>query len=173
MEKISAYLIGELIQSNEAEAHTLQQKSYFGEKVRGKIQYSYSEALYLMEKNKIQVLDSKNKENDFDKLLNKLKKLDKKIQTKYPVFKDLRDKGFIVKTALKFGADFRVYDKGFGPGEEHARWIVFTDNETKSFNWQDFAAKNRVAHSTKKKLLIAIVDEESSVSYYEVDWIKL
>ncbi|MBU1252016.1 MAG: tRNA-intron lyase, partial [Nanoarchaeota archaeon] len=36
----------------------------------------------------------------------------------------------------------------------------------------DFSAKNRVAHSTKKNLLLAIVDEEGDVSYYEVRWVK-
>jgi tRNA-intron endonuclease len=36
--------------------------------------------------------------------------------------------------------------------------------------WHDFSAKNRIAHSTKKNLLIAIVDEEGDVSYYEVSW---
>jgi len=49
--------------------------------------------------------------------MNKFKRIDKKIQIKYPVFKDLREKGYIVKTALKFGADFRIYDKGQKPGE--------------------------------------------------------
>jgi tRNA-intron endonuclease len=38
--------------------------------------------------------------------------------------------------------------------------------------WHDFSAKNRVAHSTNKTLLIAIVDEESDVSYYEVKWTR-
>ena len=44
-------------------------------------------------------------------LLKKIQRLDKKIQIKYPVFKDLREKGYVVKTALKFGAEFRVYSK--------------------------------------------------------------
>jgi len=173
MEIIQAHLVGEIIQTNSAEAHSLQKKSHFGEFNRGKIQYSYPEALHLLHKKKIEILDGKNQSIDFDTLMNKLRKFDKKISIKFAVFKDLRDKGYIPKTALKFGADFRVYDKGFGPGEEHARWVVFVDSETKSFTWQDFSAKNRVAHSTKKKLLLAIVDEESDVTYYEVDWIKI
>ena len=84
----------------------------------------------------------------------------------------MRNRGYIVKTALKFGADFRVYDKGKKPGKTHAKWVVFVDHESKKINWNEFSAKNRVAHSTKKKLLLAIVDEESSVSYYEVSWIR-
>ena len=38
--------------------------------------------------------------------------------------------------------------------------------------WYDFASKNRVAHSTRKKLLIAVVDEENDVSFWESNWIK-
>lgn len=172
MAKIQTHIIGETIFSNDSEAFSLFEKSKFGEKISNKIQYMLPEALYLIEKGKINLIKGKT-ELSFEKALNYLKKIDKKIQTKYPVFKDLRDKGFIVKTALKFGADFRVYDKGDRPGQEHARWIVFTDNELKKFTWQDFSAKNRVAHSTKKKLLLAIVDEESDVTYYEVSWIKI
>ena len=84
----------------------------------------------------------------------------------------MRRRGFIVKTALKFGADFRIYDKGKRPGKAHAKWIVFVEHESKKLSWHEFSAKNRVAHSTKKKLLIAIVDEESDISYYEVSWIR-
>ena len=117
-------------------------------------------------------LELKEKKIPKKEVLNKLKRLDKRIQIKYPVFKNLREKGYIVKTALKFGADFRVYDKGKKPGKTHAKWIVFCDHESKRLSWSDFSAKNRVAHSTRKKLLLAIVDEESDVSYYEVSWIK-
>ena len=84
----------------------------------------------------------------------------------------MREKGYVVKTALKFGADFRVYEKGRRPGKSHAKWIVFADRETNKTSWQEFSAKNRVAHSTKKRLLLAIVDEESDVSYYEINWVR-
>ena len=172
MTKPKAHLIGGTIISNDSEAFSLFEKSRFGEKVSGKIHYMLSEALYLIEKNKISLIQGK-KELSFEQAIAKLKTKDKKVQTKYAVYKDLRDKGFVPKTALKFGADFRVYDKGDKPGDEHARWIVFADNERNKLTWQDFSAKNRVAHSTKKKLLLAIVDEEFDVTYYEVDWIKL
>ncbi len=171
MNKILTYLLGEVVSTNEAEAFTLYKKSNFGQPIGQKIQYSLSEALYLVEKNKIKIIKNK-KVLGFDELQKVFKKIDSRIQLKYPIFKDLREKGYVVKTALKFGADFRVYDKGRTPDEEHAKWIVFIEHESKKFSWHEFAAKNRVAHSTKKNLLIAILDEESDVSYYEVSWIK-
>mgnify|MGYP001181233227 CR=1 FL=1 len=172
MEKIQAHIIGEIISSNSAEAHSLHKKSYFGEKVENKIQYSFSETLFLVEKKKMDI-SSRNKKISKKELLKKFQRFDKKIQIKYPVFKNLRQKGYIVKTALKFGADFRVYNKGVKPGKKHAKWIVFVDHESKKLTWHEFSAKNRVAHSTKKKLLIAIVDEESDVTYYQVSWLKI
>ncbi|MFH1327201.1 MAG: tRNA-intron lyase [archaeon] len=171
MEKIQAQIIGEIISSNTNEAHTLYKKSHFGEPVSEKIQYTLSEAIFLVEKEKMEIL-SKNKKIPKKELLKKFQKIDKRIQIKYSVFKDLRERGYIVKTALKFGADFRIYEKGKKPGKAHAKWIVFAEHETKKTSWHEFSAKNRVAHSTKKKLLLAIVDEEADISYYEVGWIR-
>ena len=171
MQKITAHLIGEIISTNSSDAYSLFQKSSFGEQKNNKIVYSPSEALFLAEKGKLEIVSGK-KTLSHDELFTRLKRIDKKIQIKYPVFKDLREKGYVVKTALKFGAEFRVYDKGSKAGEKHSKWIVFTDYESKTFNWQEFSSKNRVAHSTKKNLLLAIVDEEGDITYYEVKWIK-
>jgi len=171
MEKIQAHILGISVSSNSQEAFSLYKKSHFGEPSGEKIQYSMPEALFLAERGKIDVFHGKKKISYRD-LMKKAQNIDKRIQVKYPVFKDLRNKGYVVKTALKFGADFRVYDRGFSPGEKHAKWVVFTDHESRRLTWHEFSAKNRVAHSTKKNLLLAIVDEENDVSYYEVRWIK-
>jgi len=169
--KIQAHILGESISSNSTDAFSLYKKSHFGEPIGEKVQYSLSETLFLLQNKKIEVLQGK-KELSFEDLMKKAQKIDKRIHEKYPVFRDLRQKGYIVKTALKFGADFRVYEKGSKPGSKHAKWIVFCDRESKTFTWHDFSAKNRVAHSTKKNLLLGIVDDEDDVSYYEVKWIK-
>ncbi len=168
---ITAYFSGDQISSTSQEAFSLYERSCFGEKTNSKISYAAFEALFLVQEEKMQVCSGK-KITLFDDLLKKLKRKDKKIETKFRVYNDLRKKGYIVKTALKFGAEFRVYDKGIRPGEDHARWILYTSTEHDLLSWHDFSSKNRVAHSTKKHLLIAIVDEENDVSYYEVSWLK-
>lgn len=171
IKKIKAIFDGESVSSNTKEAMTLHAQSRFGELKSGKIIYSMFEALYLLEKGRMDVYSSK-KKIKFDKLIEEARKKDKNIRTKYVVFRDMRARGFIVKTALKFGADFRVYDRGIKPGDDHARWILYPISETSSLTWHDFSAKNRVAHSTKKNLLIGIVDEEEDCTYYEIRWIK-
>lgn len=147
------------------------EKGRFGELVNGKFKYSLAETLYLLENNKIEVVE-KNNSLSPDEFLKKARRIDKNFWTKYIVFSNLRSKGYIVKTALKFGADFRVYDKGVQPGEDHAKWIVFPVHESKTLTWHDFSAKNRVSHSTRKNLLIGVVDDEDDVTYYEIAWKK-
>jgi tRNA-intron endonuclease len=171
MNQIKTYITGEIVSSADSDAFSLCKKSHFGEVKDDKIQYSLTEALFLLEKEKIEIF-SKNKKLSIKEFREKCSRIDKKIQIKYPVFKDLRERGYVVKTALKFGADFRVYEKGTKPGEQHAKWIVFAEHESKRLTWHEFSAKNRVAHSTKKNLLLAIVDEEGDISYYEVRWLK-
>lgn len=145
----------------------------FGEvNVHKKLQLSLIEAFYLMEKTRLEILDRRNSVFTFERFLNKAKKLEPQFWIRYCVFKDLRNRGYIVKTALKFGADFRVYDRGVRPGDDHARWVVYPVYEGSSMTWYEFAAKNRVAHSTKKRLMLGVVDDEGEVSYWEVRWLR-
>src|SRR3989344_1143427 len=118
---IKGYIVGDKVVSTSQEAFSWHEKSRWGEKKSGRIEYSGVESLFLVEEKKMQIFTGK-KEIDFDLLLKKIKKKDKKIESKLSVFSDLRKKGYIVKSALKFGAEFRVYDKGDRPEENHARW---------------------------------------------------
>ena len=173
-EKIKALLSNERVLAEACdESRELYNQSRYGVILdNGKVQLSLLEALYLIEKNKIEIRDAKNKTVDFESLLKKATKLESNFWIRYCVFKDMRNRGYIIKTALKFGADFRVYDRGVKPGEDHARWIIYPVHEGNVLTWYEFAAKNRVAHSTKKRLMMGIVDDEGDVTYYEIKWLK-
>ena len=160
-----------IFSSNAASAFELYNKSLLGERVKDSIHYSFIEALYLLENKKITIRE-KNKTLANKNLLEKAKKLEPNFWPRYKVFQNLKSKGYVVKTALKFGADFRVYSKGTKPGQEHAKWLVFPAQESSKWTWYDLAARIRVAHNTKKNLLIAIVDHEGDITYYEINWIK-
>jgi len=171
---VKALLEGGVVRTeNSDEARGLFKKASFGRLLDdGRVQLSPIEAVYLAAKKRIKVLDGKGETIPVDKLVAKVRGKDRNFWPRYSVFKDLRDRGYIVKTALKFGADFRVYERGVKPGEDHARWVVYPTSEHERLTWQEFAARNRVAHSTKKNLLVGIVDDEGDVSYWEVRWLK-
>jgi len=172
LDKFEIIFTGENAISSDKMAKDLYGQGRFGEIVNDKVQYSLVEALYLLERDKVILLDSKGKKINFDNFVIKARKIEPNFWVRYCVFKDIRSRGYIVKTALKFGADFRVYERGVKPGEDHAKWILYPVNEGAALTWYEFSAKNRVAHSTRKKLLIGVVDEEGDVTYYEIKWTK-
>ncbi|MBI5003005.1 tRNA-intron lyase [Candidatus Woesearchaeota archaeon] len=170
---IPCRIISDIVQTDNSDvALELHNQGRFGEIEDHRVHLSFLEGLYLLEKEKIKILDSHNKKLSSDAFLKKAERKEKKFWVKYRVYRDLRDRGYLVKTALKFGADFRVYDRGVKPGEDHAKWIVYPTYEADVLTWYDFSAKNRVAHSTKKRLLLAVVDAEGDVSFWETRWLR-
>ena len=174
LQKIRADFAGDKVLTEISDAsRELYNQSRYGTLLdNGKLQLSLTESLYLMEKNTIEIYKSKTKKMDFDEFSKKAKKQEPNFWVRFCVYKDIRNRGYIIKTALKFGADFRVYDRGVKPGEDHAKWIVYPVYESSTLTWYEFAAKNRVAHSTKKRLLLAVVDDEDSVSFWECRWLR-
>lgn len=160
-----------VLTENSDQARELYNQSRYGKiMASGKVQLSLIEALHLIEKGKIVVADGRVKKITTEKFVKKAIKLEPNFWVRYCVYKDMRNRGYIIKTALKFGADFRVYDRGVKPGEDHAKWIVYPVHEAAMLTWYEFSAKNRVAHSTRKRLLIGCVDDEDDVTYWEVAW---
>ncbi len=172
---VKAYLLKErVITENTDAARDLYNQSRYGKLLAdGRVQLALTEAMYLLERGKITIAAARgHKVTSPEQFMKKATKTQKNFFVKYSVFKDIRDRGYIIKTALKFGADFRIYDRGVKPGEDHARWILYPVHEGDHLTWQEFSAKNRVAHSTKKRLLIGVVDDEGDVSYWEVRWMR-
>ena len=173
---VVGYLIGNKVSVTEdfQLAQPFFDRSAFGE-IHGvkqkRIELSLDEALYLQERGKLRIFDGK-KELKFEQFVKKANKVEKNFWTRYQVYRDIRTRGYITKTALKFGADYRVYPRGIRPGQDHARWVLFATSENDSYTWRQFAAMNRVAHSTRKRLLVGIVDSEGEVTYYEIRWHK-
>ena len=172
-EKVNAEVFeSSVLTENSDHARDLFNTSNYGAiTTENKVQLHLLEALLLLEKNKLEIKEGR-KKHSFESLVKKGLTIDPRFWTKYVVYRDMRNRGYTVKTALKFGADFRCYDRGVKPGEDHAKWLIYAVNESETLTWQDFSAKNRVANSTKKRLLIGITDSENDVTYYEIRWMR-
>ena len=169
---MKAFLIKDKVLVEDPKAKAFYDKSMFGKIVEERLELSIEEALFLAEKKKITITNKKGEPQNLQKILEKAEKQTPGFWTKYTVFRDMRTRGYIVKTGLKYGSDYRVYERGGRPGKTHAKWLMYCVNEKESYAWHKFAAMNRVAHSVKKNLIIAIVDDESSITYYEISWIR-
>ena len=173
MEKIKAVFYGKIILSNSMKARELYERSSFGVVENDKIVYMPEEAFFLFEEKKLDFFSEKLKMMSLEEVFKKLTKQDKDFYVRYSVFKDLRKKGFLLKSGLKFGCDFRVYDKGSKLKKSHSKWLCFCEKESESIKLKEFALRGRVVNSTKKSMLLAIVDNEGDVSYYETNWKKI
>jgi len=173
IKKFPALLSRESVTAEDCnESRLLYDASRFGEPKEGKFLYSLCEGLFLLEKKKITLVDNKGKKVSIDEFLKRVKRFEPNFWIRYVAYRDMRSRGYIVKTALKFGADFRIYDRGVKPGEDHAKWIMYPVHEGEVMTLYEFSAKNRVAHSTRKQLLLAIVDDENDVTYYSIAWTR-
>ena len=161
-----------MIVEDENRSKSIFDKGWYGKIIKKKLELSVVEALYLMEKGTIEIKSTTGRKINFKKFIKDATKLDPRFWTRHSVYSDIRKRGYITKTALKYGADFRVYDRGASPGKQHAKWVLFAGQEGEAFDWRKFAAMMRVAHSVKKDLMIGIVDDEGDVTYYNVNWTR-
>ncbi|MEM1689589.1 MAG: tRNA-intron lyase [Candidatus Hadarchaeales archaeon] len=150
-------------------ANRIYQKGFFGKLLGdGKLQLAPVETLFLVEKGKLEVYE-RGEKLDFNQLMAKFSKKDKLLPLKYAAYSDLRGRGYIVRTGLKFGAHFRVYEKGEKPPESHSKFLVRVVPEHARFSVSDISGDVRVAQSVRKKILYAIVDDEGDVTYYSLN----
>jgi len=146
---------------------------FFGKIFKDRLELSFVEALLLLKRGKITVVKDK-EELNFEELYNHAAKLDKRLPERYRVYEDLRERGLLVKTGFKFGADLRVYERGVqlkkGPKsqKEHTKWIVFCIPEDYTCSFQELSRAIRLAHNIRAKMLWAIVDNEGDCTYYQI-----
>ena len=129
---------------------------------------SLIEAYYLLENDEITIFDVKEQKNLNPKeFFDIAKKIHNKFEDKYVIYKDLRDKKYVPRPGLKFGADFVVYKKG--PGLEHSLFMVHVLPHNSEITAIDMVRAGRLATSVRKKFVIA---NPLTKSYYFFEWFK-
>lgn len=139
----------------------------FGEKEGKGLVLDLKEALYLLEKKRLDIT-YKGKKFSRKKLLELGDSLEEKFFSKYLVYKDLRERGFVLKTGLKFGFPFRVYPRGKKPGEEHTQWVIEVVTQDEQFIMPEISRMVRLSGNLNTILLLAVVDSENDINYYEI-----
>ena len=162
---VAAALVGDkVIVEDEGSASKLYQKG-FGRLQDGRLELSLLEAAYLVERGSITV-EEEGRERSPENLLRRMG--DRESLLKYKVYQDLRQRGYIVKTGFKFGAHFRVYDRGEGM-KKHSMYLVHAVREKDTMAFPELARAVRLAHSVKKAMVFAVMDEEGDITYYKVE----
>ncbi len=124
------------------------------------------EALYLLEKKEVKVrrqgknLSKKNLKKIFESTFDGF--LDK-----YLVYRELRDRGYVVTPGIKYGCDFAVYEEG--PGRDHAPYVVQIMKEEDMISASEIVKAGRLASTVRKAFIIAVVNDKN-VRFIEFNW---
>ncbi len=145
-------------------ALSLYREGYFGKPIgirkpramefKKPISLSFIESIYLMEKGRIRV-EKDSRTMSLDELSG-LAASEQNFSERLLVYRQLRDSGLIVKSGMKFGVDFAVYE--YGPGLDHAPFLIHVYPKDSSITPTEIVRAGRLAASVKKKFIVAQVD---------------
>ena len=130
------------------------------------------EGLYLLEHKRIGVVDGRTKKPlGKGVLLSAARETYRGFSAAYQVYKDLREKGYVVTPGIKFGADFAVYEHG--PGIDHAPFIVSVETPDSIMGPFEVVRAGRLATTVRKHFILAIPDTKSGkIRYLVFQWFK-
>ena len=162
---------GELISdqtciSDKNMVHELDLKG-FGEIEKEKLFLKSFETLYLLYTKKL-ILKKNNKQIDFDIFMSICQKTDFEILTKFLIYRDLRNRGYVVKDGFGFGSDFRVYERGHY-GEKGAKFLIFGINEGQQEKMGILQKKVEEITEMGKEPIIAVIERRGEVIYYKIN----
>ena len=128
------------------------------------------EGLYLLEKGLIQVIYGPDKkEITLDELRETTQAILERLDMKYAVYRNLRERGYVVTPGIKYGCDFAVYEHG--PGVDHAPFIVQVKNSGDGLTAPEIVEAGRLATTVRKTFIIALVDGED-IRFLSFKWWK-
>jgi tRNA-intron endonuclease len=165
---MSAQLEGsEVVVHDQSEASQIYNKGYYGiPQTGGTLKLDIMEATYLVESERLEV-HSGGKQMSAGDLLRFAHKVSQGFELRYLVYRELRQRGYIVKLGQP-PLDFRVFPRGGSPNKTPSKWWVAAISERSTFDLGQLLDNLDRTLDVRKKLLLAVVDEESDVTYYEV-----
>ncbi len=149
--------------------HELEQKG-FGDVENEQLFLKQFETLYLLYSNRL-ILNKGKKQIDFDNFMNTCQKTDYDILTKFLIYRDLRNRGYVVKDGFGFGSDFRVYERGHF-GEKGAKFLIFGLNEGQQEKMGNLQKKIEEITQMGKEPIIAVIERRGEVIYYKINKIN-
>lgn len=135
------------------------------------LELSLIEALYLLEKGRLRLLDAEGRELSPEEVRELGERSEEVFLDRYRVYKDLRERGYVVRPGLKFGATFAVYK--YGPGIDHAPFLVLVVPSSVKLSAIDVVRAGRLSHSVRKKFILATTNPTTrGLNYYMFTWFK-
>jgi len=139
----------------------------FGDLRKGKLLFTPYESFYLVEKQRIRVFEKRGeKELTLRDVVQRFSIGKPEIWIKYLVYRDLRDRGYIVRESNR-DFDFDIYGKG---PLRRLISIVYEGGEASLRKLRKLLAS---AEKEKKELILAVVDRRTDIVYYTLSSLRV
>jgi len=152
--------------AEKSSADSLSQRGY-GTTENEVFTLSFYEALYLQDKDLLEVKDDEGKEADFQRLLRCYEAVEENAWVNYLVYRDLRSRGYVVREGFGAGIDFRIYERG-AFGKDTAQYLILSIQEGKPLPIQELVNAVQQCQSQKKELILAVMNRRGEVVHYSV-----
>jgi len=154
--------------SDAAESSSVYAKGYFGTLVDGGgLALDRFESVYLAEMARIELAGPGGRPVAWPAVFRRAVRADPEFPVRYLVYRDLRQRGYVVR-ATPPPAAFAVLPRGGILHKTPSRYWVEVLSERVPFDLARLFDLAERAQSAKKALLLALVDEESDLTYYRV-----
>jgi tRNA-intron endonuclease len=152
---------------DESEASRIYNKGYYGEpQSGGSLKLTLIEASLLLELGRIEVFKGEQK-LELKDLVSFATKLYKGFEIRYIVYRDFRQRGYIIKAVEVIdGVDFEAYPRGGSPTKTKSKFWIAAISERSKFKIENLVELLEKAKKNGKQLLLGIVDEEGDLTYY-------
>lgn len=165
---MEARLKGDRVRAGKESVPELYDKGYYGRPKGKELELRCVEAAFLLFRGKLEI-KLEGIELDFRTFFEQASLREGNFELKYIVYKDLRERGYYVQPS---STDFRVYPRGGHPGKSAARSFVYVHSERAPLPLKDLLESVKAAENVRKQLILAIVDEESDITFYEAKTLK-
>ncbi len=164
MNLLKTQLKGDRVFAGKEAVAELYNTGYFGRPKGNGLELSLVEAAFLLSRGKLEI-ELEGKLLDFRGFFEQASLRQQNFELKYIVYKDLKERGYYVQPSA---ADFRVYPRGSHPGKSAARIFVHVQSERQLLPVKLLQESVSSAENVHKQFILAVVDEESDLTFYEV-----
>ena len=137
----------------------LYEQSGYGRPDGEGLRFSPVEALYLLHRQKIEVPGY-----SFDTLFARFS-AQPNFMRSYFVYRDLRERGYVVQTGPH---DFRIFKRGEKPGKGASVYLVRVLSERDPIRFEKLIEEVIASKNMRKQYVLAVVDDEDELTYYEI-----
>ena len=167
------YSEGKIILAESPTSQLLYEKNYFGTLLPDKkLELEIVEGLLLLERSRLRIFNEEGIEINAENILTNSAEIDARIWVKYLVYRDLRQRGYIVRMGYGNQIDFRVFPRGSSQKNGIAKYFIYILEEGHRIHLQNLDKITAQTLTARKQLSLAIVDRLGDITYYLLEQLQ-